>query len=367
MALPRPLALLALACCLLLLACSPGGDDEDDGTDDRSACTRAVPRAPAVELRYRVESSPTRPGSFEETRSALCSRVDKLRLTTVQVGQDGPEIVVRAPRRLAEDAELTATAGELRFYDWEPNVVGKRGPDLPFSGRTSLFQAVQKASEMSPRAEPADIAEGASEAGSPSEADRLNDGSGARFYLFAADGRLIAGPAANRGTLRGRGGSKPPAGSRVLKVPRGIVVVEAERSLRRVGPERRFVLEDDVELGRSAIADPRAEEDSQTGEPVVVFDFTDAGRRPFASLTKRVAQRASSGRQDDPDAPLARFAIALDERVVALAAVDPRESPEGLDGRTGAQIGGFSSIAQARRVARLLEAPALPGTLVPVG
>lgn len=348
MALPRPFGLLALACCLLLGACSSGDDGEDRGKDDRSACTRGAPQAPAVELRYRVESSPTMPGSFKETRSALCSRIDKLRLTSVQVRQAGPDLVVRAPRRLARDAELAATAGELRFYDWEPNVVGRRGPDVPFSGRTSLFQAVQKASKMSPSAE-------------------STDSSAAGFYLFGDDGRFIAGPAANRGTLRGRSGSRPPAGSRVLTVPRGIVVVEAEGSLGREGPERHFVLQDDAELARSAIADPRAEEDSQTGEPVVVFDFTEAGRELFAALTKRVAGRASSGRQGGAEPPLARFAIALDGRIVALSAVDPRESPQGLDGRTGAQIGGFSSVAQARRVARLLEAPPLPGSLVPLG
>ena len=366
MALWRPFGALALGCCLILAACSTGENDGDREADARSACTRGAPRAPAVELRYRVESSPTMPGSFERTRSALCSRVDKLRLTSVQVSRSGPDLVVRAPRRLAQDAELAAEVEDLRFYDWEPNVVGRRGPELPFAGRTSLFQAVQRASRMSPRAEATDIREGAADTPSAAEADRLNDSSEARFYLFAGDGRFIAGPAANRGSLAGPRGSKPPSGSQVLKVARGIVVVEAEGSHGRRGDqERHFVLEDDTELSRSGLVDLRGERDGQSGEPVVVFDFTDAGRGLFAALTKRVARRGSApGAQD---APSPRLAIALDGRIASLATVDPRETPEGHDGRTGAQIGGFSSIAQARRVARLLEAPALPGTLVPIG
>ena len=304
------------------------------------------------------------PGTFRKTLAALCSRVDRLRLLSVQVRQAGPDFVVRAPRRLAQDAELAAEIGDLRFYDWEPNVGGRRGTELPFSGPTSLFDAVQRASRMSPRAEPPDIRAGAAGGGSPSEADRLNDGPRAPFYLFGPHRRLIAGPAANRGALYGAGGSNPPAGSRVLRVPPGMVVVEAQREPGRTGPERHFVLEDDAELTRAAIVNPRAAADNQTGETAVVFDCTDGGRRLFASLTKRVARRGAAQGRGDPEA-LSRFAITLDGRVVSLATVDPREFPNGLDGRTGAQIGGFSSIGQARRVARLLQAPLLPGMLVP--
>ncbi len=320
-----------------------------------------------MKLRYRVESAPTTAGSFEETKSALCARLDKLRLPAVQVRQAGPELVVRAPRRLEEGVELATMPGELRFYDWEPNAVGRRVVDVPFSGSTALFQAVQTASRMSPRAESTDIRPGAPGGTSPAKADRLNDSSGPRYYLFGADRRVIAGPATNRGTLAGEGGAKAP-GSRMLTVPQGITIVQAERPPGEPrGVERFFVLEDDVELSRSGIARPKAQADRQTAEPVVVFDFTDAGRGSFAALTRRVAERGSGAPAGDPDAALQRFAITLDDRIVALASVDSRENPQGLDGRTGAQIGGFSSLGQARRVARLLEAPPLPGTLVPVG
>lgn len=355
---------VALVCLLFLTACNSGEEAEDKRTDRRSACTRAAPKGPAVALHYRVESSPTAPGSFAETKSALCSRLDTLRLPSVQVTESGSALVVRGPRRLEEDVTLARMPGDVRFYDWEPNVTGQRGAEVPFAGRTALFQAVQRASRMSPRAESTDIRQGAE--GSPANADRLNDGSGSRFYLFGADRRLVAGPAVNRGSLTGARGSGRPRGSQVLEVPQGIVVVEAERSPGAAQPERYLVLEDDVELSRSGIADPRARADSRTGEPVVELDFTDAGRTSFAALTARVAQRGAAAGPGDPDTALQRFAIVLDDRIVTLATVDPREFPGGLDGRTGVQIGGFTSLAQARRVARLLQAPLLPGNLVPV-
>lgn len=366
----RRFGALALVCCIWLGACDLGDDEEENKRADdraRSACSRPAPEAPAVTLRYRVESAPTTPGSFEETKSALCARLDKLRLPAVQVRQAGPELVIRAPRRLGEDVELATMPGELRFYDWEPNAVGRRAVDVPFAGPTALFQAVQRASRMSPRAESTDARPGPSDASSPAEADRLNDSSGPRYYLFGADRRLIAGPATNQGTLAGARGGKAP-GSRTLRVPQGITVLQAERAAgERRGLERFFVLEDDVELSRSGIARPKAGVDRQTREPVVVFDFNEAGRRSFAALTRRVAERGSGAPAGDPEAAQQRFAITLDTRIVALATVDSRENPQGLDGRTGAQIGGFSSPGQARRVARLLAAPPLPGTFVRVG
>ena len=366
MPLARALGALTLVCCLLPAACNSGDEDEDKRADEhgRSACTRAGPKAPAVALRYRVESSPAAPGSFGKTKSALCARLDRLRLPGVQVTESGGVLVVRAPRRLEGDVKLATMPGDVRFYDWEPNALGRRGVEVPFAGRTALFQAVRRASRMSPRAEGTDIRQGTE--GSPAKADRLNDGSRSRFYLFGADRRLLAGPAANRGSLTAARGSGQARASQVLEVPRGVVVVEAERTPGAAQPERYFVLEDDVELARPGIADPRARGDSQTGEPVVEFDFTEAGRTSFAALTKRVARRGAAAAPGDPDAALQRFAIVLADRVVALATVDPRDFPQGLDGRTGAQIEGLTSMAQARRVARLLQAPPLPGSLAPI-
>ena len=68
----------------------------------------------------------------------------------------------------------------------------------------------------------------------------------------------------------------------------------------------------------------------------------------------------------EKDAALQRFAITLDNAVLSLATIDFREFPEGIDGRTGAQINGIGSVGETRRLARLLELAPLPAELVPL-
>ena len=77
---------------------------------------------------------------------------------------------------------------------------------------------------------------------------------------------------------------------------------------------------------------------------MVAFEFTDEGRRRFADVTKRIAQQPAIDRigriaQPGEDEEVPAFAITLDNRIVSLASIDPIDLPEGIDGRTGAQVG----------------------------
>ena len=63
-------------------------------------------------------------------------------------------------------------------------------------------------------------------------------------------------------------------------------------------------------------------------------------------MTKRLAERGQL--RQVPGQPVESsfqtFAIVLDQEVVSRPFIDYRENPNGIDGRTGAQIsGGFSS------------------------
>ena len=156
-----------------------------------------------------------------------------------------------------------------------------------------------------------------------------------------------------------------PAGSRVVKVPRGIVVIKAEKqpsggSNNSLGY---YVLEDDSELSGADIKDPKQEFDPQTQEPVVTFKFTDKGRKAFARATKREADRGAQIIRRPgmgPDDTFQRFAIALDNQIVSLATVSFRENPQGIDGSTGAQITGIGSIQETQDLAQNLRIGALP-------
>jgi SecD/SecF fusion protein len=100
--------------------------------------------------------------------------------------------------------------------------------------------------------------------------------------------------------------------------------------------------------------------DEVTGDPVVAFDFTERGRRAFKRLTERLAQRgakAAAG-QASPEPFFQRFAIVLDNRVVSLATIDFRATPNGIDA-PGAQIAATGSLGASRRLARSLAAAPL--------
>ena len=94
--------------------------------------------------------------------------------------------------------------------------------------------------------------------------------------------------------LEALGSGGPPAGSRVIEVPKGIVVVEAEPVENQPAQIKRFfVLEDDSELNGTDIKNPKSNTDPQTNQPVVTMEFTDKGREAFARVTKRIAERGS--------------------------------------------------------------------------
>jgi SecD/SecF fusion protein len=367
-----------------------------------------------VELVYEAQPTPQVP---EVTEEAVDDAVETIRKRTDSLGVSEPEIQRAGEDQIsvglpdvdnAERAiEQVGTTAQLQFYDWEPNVLGQRGPDQPYSGTTALFDAVKVAARQQPKAEATDIPPGNPDDLSREQADRQNDTSRARYYLFGPDEKLIAGPddgcrglfadfediegprrsadqipeesecskqllatplgdaAGDRRTPSFQSG--PPPGSQVLVVPQGIVVVEGERAPEQ--PEsiqRFFVLEDDSELSGSDIENPEQNVDQQTQEPIVTMEFTDEGQRAFANVTQRIAERGAEillppgSPPEAREQTLQRFAITLDNEIVSLATIDYRENPEGIDGRTGAQINGIGSLQETQDLAESLRIGALP-------
>ena len=165
--------------------------------------------------------------------------------------------------------------------------------------------------------------------------------------------------------LRGKG---PPQGSVMVNVPRGIVVIKQEEipGVPNKVPLGYYVLEDDSELSGSDITDPKQGSDPQTSEPIVFFQFTDAGRKAFARVTKREALRGQNLLA--PGVPnqtkFQHFAISLDNQIVSLATVSYTDNPKGIPGSTGAQISGIGSLQQTHDLAQNLRTGALPVRLL---
>ena len=349
-----------------------------------------------VELVYEARPTPkvptVTPEAVQDAITTIRKRTDALGVSEPEIQQAGAnQISIGLPDVDNADRaiEQVGTTAQLQFYDWEPNLLGDRGPDSPFTGSRALFQAVELASKSKPKAERTDVPPDNPRKLTPEQADRQNDSSRDKYYLFGADRKLITGPDANcdellsdfepRGDpgsrsfakdtacsaeLRALGDGGPPQGSRVFKVPQGVVVVEAERAPRQPARIKKyFVLEDDSELSGAEITGPEANTDQRTNEPIVTMNFTDTGRKAFSGATKREAQRGANVLLP-PGTPreqaFQRFAITLDNKIVSLATIDFVENPEGIDGRTGAQITGIGNIEETQDLANSLRIGALP-------
>src|SRR5829696_9669815 len=142
-----------------------------------------------VELVYQGTPTPQVP---EVTQQALDDAVNTIRKRTDALGVSEPEIQrsgrdqisvglpdVKNAERAIDQVGSTA---QLQFYDWEPNVLGRVPPDVPFAGSKALYDAAEFASKQEPKAEQVDVPEGSDM--SPQKADRANDTtSGDLYYL----------------------------------------------------------------------------------------------------------------------------------------------------------------------------------------
>ena len=368
-----------------------------------------------TELVYQGQPTPqvpkVTPQALDDALETIRKRTDALGVSEPEIQRSGPDQIsiglpdVQNAKRAIEQVGSTA---QLQFYDWEPNVLGDRGPEVPYAGSKALYDAVEVATKQKPKVEKVDVPPGSDL--TPQEADRQNDTTRDQYYLFGPDRYPIGPdkeplregeykPSANcadlltdyepangpphtypKGSeclkqLEELGPAGPPDGSRVFKVPQGIVVVEGEPAPNQSERVHRFfVIEDDSELSGKEIKNPEQNFDPNTKAPLVTMEFTDKGREAFARVTKRIAER---GRDCEtlagvsPDCPnvqqgappedfFQRFAITLDNQIVSLATIDYQDNPEGIDGRTGASIENIGTIQQAQDLAESLRIGALP-------
>jgi SecD/SecF fusion protein len=103
----------------------------------------------------------------------------------------------------------------------------------------------------------------------------------------------------------------------------------------------------------------RQDFDPNSGEAIVLMQFTKDGREKFGDITRDLAQRGrfkSSGGQEQ----LQHFAIVLDNEIRSWPSIDFNENPNGISGSNGAQITGMAGISEAKDLAIVLQTGALP-------
>ncbi len=102
--------------------------------------------------------------------------------------------------------------------------------------------------------------------------------------------------------------------------------------------------------------------DPQTGEPIVLMDFTNRGQDKFQEITRRIAQRGKllSSTIGGGQKIEQHFAIVLDREIKSWPSIDWELYPGGISGGNGAQISGLASISEAKDLALVLQTGALP-------
>jgi SecD/SecF fusion protein len=282
------------------------------------------------------------------------------------------------------------TTAQLYYYDWEPNLIG---PEKAIGGSPTQ-QSPKALEESEKRWEKAGrnvnkndekglilsgayptAYEAAQLAAEQKPDENCEDCSVARprYYLFEKEEphEMLAGPElAEKDLYVSPTGEKLPKDGIVVEVPAGTVLVselptDEKGQIVDDGEPGWYALKDRPALSGQDITDPE-QSYSQTNEPIVTFNFTDEGQDSFQEVTREIARRGQERAigpvgAEEAEQLSGRFAVVLDNEVKTRPIINFQENPDGIDGRTGAQIsGGFNDIGEAQDLATTLQIGALP-------
>jgi SecD/SecF fusion protein len=317
------------------------------------------------------------PEDLSRSIDIMRNRIDKLGVSEPEIRKQGSnQIVIQLAgiHNVNDAAALIGKTAVLEFYDFEADVTG---PSV--SGGLLNATPVASGSVYDLLAAPA---------------TRLlaNKGSPAQWYLFNDKHVVKAGPAPTRAKLlaneivrkpkaSGGLGNHVPKDWKILTVPNNTVVVScvATKCPTQVpgnGQKGFYLLKHhdvkdfpnnpipEMTGNQLKLSGTRADIDTRTNQPVVLMQFTGAGKKAFHEITRREAQRGALGgdcNQGKPPPNVQHFAIVLDRQIQSTPYIDYCVNPDGIPGDNGAQIDmGGSGLGEAKKLALVLQTGALP-------
>jgi len=321
---------------------------------------------------------------------AGCDQLGVSEIEVARVGSDQIQVGIPGATSVGKATECATKPARLYFFDWEPNLIGREKAIGGNPSREAPPGAIEEASkewEAAGRSIAKEenkqlIAAGAfaSEYNAAKLAseqkpvpDCENCSQPTTYYLFSKlpPHKLIDGPEFTREDLYvdPNGKKRPQNAGAVVKVPQGTIVISEKPSdssgqvIEDAQPGW-YAFKDDPALSGTEITNPKAEQ-QETGA-AVTFQFSGQGREAFQEVTRQIAQRGqaraigpASGEQ--AAALSGHFAAILDNEVKTRPIINFSENPDGIDGRTGAQIsGGFNGLTDAQDLASFLQRGALP-------
>ncbi|MDX6582063.1 MAG: SecD/SecF fusion protein [Solirubrobacterales bacterium] len=328
-----------------------------------------------TELVYQARATPQvqHPGPEDIDRAIeiIRQRVDSLGVSEPEISRIGSdEIQVDLPN-VSDTKRATdqiGTTAQLALYDFEPNVIPPN-PDVtnpedrPYNRLIDAVEAAAKQPEVS--------LEQCQKQGCTASGDT--------FYLFDKNTlEPIGSPSEVKADLyKNLPVGVTRADTKAVAVPRGTIVIEdkpnddpATDVDESAAPSTFFVLHDKPGLTGDQITDPKPGTDN-FNQPTVDFNFTDEGRQNFADVTAAIATRGADNCFSATGQPCGgissaqaeqfsgSFAIVLDGELVSNPIINFVDNPNGIDGRTGAQISGVTA-QEAQDLAEVLKIGALP-------
>jgi SecD/SecF fusion protein len=319
-----------------------------------------------------------------------CDQLGVSEIEVSRVGSDQIQVGIPGATSVGRATECATKPARLFFYDWEPNLIGPerliggnpgQQPPAPLTEKAKAeWKAAGRDAGKAENEQlifsgafPTEYAAAKLGSEQPEVANCPKCSEPTTYYLFdrGKAHKPIAGPEFKEKDLyvSPTGKERPHTGI-VLKVPQGTVIVSEQPSdtsgntIEGIENAGWFALKDNPALTGSEITRPK--QTSENGELAVSFGFTGSGRSAFQEVTRRIAQRGqaraigpASGEQASQLS--GKFAVILDNEVKTRPIINFAENPDGIDGRTGAQIsGGFNTIGQAQELATFLQRGALP-------
>jgi SecD/SecF fusion protein len=291
-------------------------------------------------------------------------RIDKLGVSEPEIRKQGSDQIViqlAGVHDPATAAELIGKTAQLEFFDLENDLTG---PSITADGvpveTTSLYALLG------------------------GQQQKAKKGTPTGYYVFNADKQLVAngGPFDTREEAEKR--QAKGKGLQILAVPEGTTVITCG------GPDAAAVVCPGGQQGSGAnpavknyylfksdptnakrpvpemtgadlkLSGTRQDFDPNTGEPVVLIQFTGKGSKKFQQITQTLYQRGQF--RQTPQ----HFAIVLDGEIASFPQIDYTK-PDLANGITGsAEISGISSLGEAKRLALVLQTGALPVEFVQI-
>ncbi|MGH3131039.1 MAG: protein translocase subunit SecD, partial [Gaiellaceae bacterium] len=346
-----------LGALLLIVPASPAHKDTRLGLDLQGGLEvvlRAVP----------PEGRPLQKSDLDRSLEIMRNRVDKLGVAEPEIRKQGDDqIAIELPgiRNPGDAAGVIGKTAKLELYDLETTLTGPSIDAQSFPvPHDRIYDLLASASTQS----------------------LARKGEPGPFYLFEQESKtLVAGPARTEEALLRRRDGKVPAGHKVFGVPENTVIVECGRGevvcpgVNEQDPTQDyrylFKYQPDAESPipqmtgeHLRLGGTRQDFDTQTGEAIVLMQFTDEGADRFHEITREEAVRGrlQQSRFGGGDAEQfnQHFAIVLDREIKSFPSIDFEQYPDGISGSNGAQITGIGSVTEAKNLALVLQTGALP-------